>query len=426
MTGHVDLRYGRGALKLELDPALAEWRVIQPAHTLPLFPGREEFRRLCRKPLDAPPLREIVRPHERVVIVTPDGTRPMPHRLLISWLLEELPTPPEQVTILLGNGAHRPNTPAEITRMFGPEIAARVEIVNHDAFAEENLRLIGHAADGTPCFLNKRYLEADRRLALGVIEPHFFAGFSGGAKAIVPGVAGIRTILAAHRYGLLAAPESTWGILETNPVRLLIEELVNFAPPDFLINCALDQADRPAALFAGHHRTAHRRGCAFVARHAFMDVPRRFPLVIACNGGYPLDQNIYQGVKGIDAAAGLVEPGGTIVFCAECADGLGGHEQFARLMAVGDSPDDVRRGIAGQRETVLDQWQAQILVRDLARAEVLVISGMEPAAMNALKMRPAADLQQTVTAKIKALGKKPAVAVLPNGFQTVPRAPLVR
>lgn len=417
----VDIRYGRGFLGLNLDSALADWQVIVPAESAPESPGREEFRHLCRCPIDSPPLREIIQPRDQVVVVVPDGTRPTPNRLLLPWLLEYLPVPPEQVTILLGNGAHRGNTPEEIEYMFGSEIAGRVEIHNHDATVEENLQLVGRAADGTPCYLNRRYVEADKRIAVGVIEPHFFAGFSGGAKAVVPGVAGLRTILAAHRYELLANPDSTWGTLATNPVRRLIEELVGLCPLDLLVNCALDSQDRLTGLFIGDYQSAHQSGCEFVRKRAFVETPRRYPLVITGNGGYPLDQNIYQAVKGIDAAAAVVEPGGTIILCSECADGLGGHEHFARIMGIGESAEDVRRWIAEQTETVLDQWQAQILVRDLAKAEVLALTSMDPRLVAALKLKPITDLQQVIAAKIAALGQKPAVAVLPYGFQAVPR-----
>ncbi|HPQ67555.1 MAG TPA: nickel-dependent lactate racemase [bacterium] len=411
----INLCYGKGSLTLSVK-ASARRHVLEPRESSPLPDLTAAFQQACREPLNSAPLREIVQPHERVVIVTADGTRPLPNRILLPLLLAELPVPDENVTILLGNGGHRPNTPDELRLMFGDEIVRRVRIVNHDAFDQSQLTPVGRAGDGSPIILNKHYLAADRRIAVGLIEPHFFVGYSGGDKAVVPGVAGMETILHLHRRELIADARSTWGTLEENPIRRLLEEMVAVCPLDFLLNVTVDAANAVTGIFAGDHLAAHRAGCARVKEHAFVTVEQRYALVVTSNCGYPLDQNIYQAVKGIAAAANIVRDDGAILLCAECADGFAGHRHFAESMKQGDTAEDVLSWIAAQPATVIDQWQAQILAQILARVPVYVCSAMPAEQLRAIKLRPIDD----PSAFIEERSGERGIAVLPAGFQTVP------
>ncbi|HEO72277.1 MAG TPA: DUF2088 domain-containing protein, partial [Candidatus Hydrogenedentes bacterium] len=196
----VQMAYGRQRLPLVLDEGLAAWRVVAPREEAALPEPHEAFRAACRAPIASKPLRALVKPSDNVVVVTSDGTRPVPNEVLLPWLLEELPVPPERVTVLLGTGTHRPNAQAEIAAMFGADLARTLRIVNHDAFDPEANEHVGVTAAGVPVRLDKWYVQAAKRIALGFIEPHFFAGFSGGPKAVAPGVASIETILALHGY----------------------------------------------------------------------------------------------------------------------------------------------------------------------------------------------------------------------------------
>ena len=257
---HIDIPYGRGAVSVQTDPALAQWDVIRPSFEPALEDSKRLFHKAVRHPLGTKPLREIVKPSDRVVIATSDGTRPVPNKQLIPWLLEELPVSPDQVTVLIGTGTHRPNTKREIVEMFGEELVRRVRIVNHDAFSETQNEQVGKTADGTTVFLNKEYLNVDVRIALGFIEPHFFAGFSGGPKAVAPGVASIETIFRLHRAELIADPNSTWGVLHENPLHREIRECVALCPPDFLLNVTLNAEKKISGYYAGDLSQAHAKG----------------------------------------------------------------------------------------------------------------------------------------------------------------------
>ncbi len=420
-SGHqIDIAFGRGTVPIQADPELAQWEVIRPTYESALPDGGARFREACRSPIACEPLREIVSPGDRVVIVTSDGTRPVPNRLLIPWILEELPVPVENVTVLLGNGTHRANTDGEIAEMFGEDVAGRVAIRNHDGYDPERNSCVGKTTGGTDVLLDRVYLEADKRIVVGFIEPHFFAGFSGGAKGIAPGVAGVGTVLRLHRAELIADPMSTWGVLEENPIQQEIAEAVAFCPPDFMVNVTLNSDKEMTEFYAGDYREAHRQGCAAVKASSMAPVPAAFPVVVTSNSGYPLDQNLYQTVKGISAAARVVEEGGAILVASECSDGVPDHGNFAEIMQTGDSPEAVLKSIYDLERPILDQWQAQILAGILERADVRVYSRMERADIRSCKLAVAEDLDGVLRERIEAAGKGARVAVLPDGPLTIP------
>ena len=416
----LQIAYGRRVIGLRLDPDLAEWHVIRPRFA-PALPNPEEvFRAACQQPIASRPLREVITANDRLVIVTSDGTRPVPNRQLIPWLLQELPVPAEQVTILLGTGSHRANTPAEIMAMFGEDIATRVKIVNHNAFDPQANVYIGEGSAGKAAYLNKIYVEADKRIVVGFIEPHFFAGFSGGAKGIIPGIASIDTVIRIHGFDLIADPLSTWGTVEENPIRHELEGMVQHCPPHFMVNVTLNSAKEMTGIFVGDYITAHRQGCLRAKEEVMQPVPHRFPLVITSNSGYPLDQNLYQTVKGISAAARITEPGGTVLIASECSDGLPDHGNFGALMRAGHSADDILQNIMDLPEEILDQWEAQVYAYLMKEYEIQLCCSMDPATVRACKLQPIADLQAAAEKVIGKLGQRPPVAVLPDGPLTIP------
>ncbi|MGQ9493832.1 MAG: nickel-dependent lactate racemase [Anaerolineae bacterium] len=414
------LAYGRGTIPFHADPKLADWHVIRPTFAPPLPNAEQAFRTACRNPIASKPLCEMIRPEDHVVIVTSDGTRPVPNRLLIPWLLRELPVPLEQVTVLLGNGSHRANTPAEIEAMFGKDVVKKVTILNHDAFDPQQNMCIGQTVGGYKAYLNKLYVEADKRIVVGFIEPHFFAGFSGGAKGIIPGIASIDTILHIHRFDLIAHPLSTWGTVEDNPIRREIEAMVSLCPPDFMINVTLNSAKEITALFAGDYIQAHRAGCQRAKEEVMQPVPRAFPIVVTSNSGYPLDQNLYQTVKGISAGARITEPGGTIFVASECSDGIPDHGHFGALMRVGTSADDILEHIVNLEQTILDQWEAQVYAYLMQKYDIHIYCAMDQTMVKACKLQPVDDLQAAVEKRIRTMGYRPHVAVLPDGPLTIP------
>ncbi len=414
------IAYGKGRIPLHMDPALAEWQVITPKPEPALDQAHAAFLDACRNPIASPPLRSLVRPDERVVIVTSDGTRPVPNRLLIPWLLEELPVPEENVTVLLGTGTHRANTPEEIEAIFGAEVARRIPILNHDAYDVETNERLGTTASGIPIVCDRRYLEADKRIAVGFIEPHFFAGFSGGGKAVFPGVAGIETILPLHDYAMIAHPKSTWAVLEGNPIQEAVREMVGHCPPDFLLNVTLNREKAITGFYAGDIREAHQQGCARVKETSMAPVSHRFPIVVTSNSGFPLDQNLYQTVKGMSAAERIVEDGGSIVTVSECGDGIPEHGNFRTILGEGDTPEAILQWIRDLEAPVLDQWEAHILANVRLRAQVLLHSTLAPDDVEAALLTPVQDVQAAVEDCIRAAGRGVAVAVLPEGPQSVP------
>lgn len=418
--GITGLAYGKGRLTLHLDPTLAEWHVIQPKYEKPLDNPKQAFQNACRNPLGSRPLRDIVNPSDRVVIVTSDGTRPVPNRLLLPWLLEEMRVPFENITILLGTGTHRANTEDETSEMLGPDLCRQVNVVHHDAFDPQKNVVAGKTADGVPVILDKAYVQADKRIVVGFIEPHFFAGFSGGPKGVVPGAAGIETIFHVHGYDLIAHPNSTWGVLDDNPLHETISDMVAICPPDFLVNVSLNNDKAIAGLFAGHYREAHRAGCARVRENAMVAVPHSFPIVVTSNSGYPLDQNLYQTVKGMSAAAKITSDNGMVFVASECSDGIPSHGNFGSILQSHSTVESVEVWLKNLANPVLDQWQVQVLVQILARCRVSLHSRLDPECVKGCKLSPVDDLKQSLRNHIEAIGKGVPVAVLPEGPITVP------
>lgn len=413
----VEIPFGKGSVPLVLREDVADWTVIVPRHEEALGDPKAAFGQAVRSPIGSRPLRELIKPGQRVVIVTADGTRPVPNRQLIPWILEEIPAG-AQVTVLLGTGTHRPNTDEEIEGMFGPEIAGRGIVVNHDAYDPQSNVVVGRLGDGSEASLNRTYVEADVRICVGFIEPHFFAGFSGGPKGIMPGLGSIDTILNFHNFRNIAHPNSAYGVLEDNPTQGAVREVVALCPPEFLVNVTLNSAKQITRVFAGHYLEAHRRGCEHVRKNAMAPVPSRFPIVITSCTGFPLDQNLYQSVKAVAAADRITEDGGTIFLVSECSDGFPSHGNFGTLLAEGLPAEEMLNRLRGNDRTVLDQWQVQTLLRTVMRCKLVLKSALPDEQARLGYLTPIDNLQDAVEAEIARRsrnGIRVPVAVLPDG-----------
>ncbi len=271
-----------------------------------------------------------------------DNTRATPNERIIPWLLEALGDHPRDQIVLINQlGTHRPNTRTELEEMLTPEVVANYEVINHDCENDAELVTVGEMNDGTPATVNRRVVEADLRIITGFIEPHFFAGFSGGPKGIIPGCAGLKTIQASHNVRNIGHPQASFGITDGNP---LWEELLRVAlsiGPSFLVNVSLTHDRRITGVYTGDLREAHRQGCRDVKAKAMTPTPESFDVVVTTNSGYPLDRNLYQGVKGMSAAARIVKDGGTIVLACECGDGVPDGSPFDLLLRESSSPADI-------------------------------------------------------------------------------------
>ncbi|MYB47761.1 MAG: nickel-dependent lactate racemase [Dehalococcoidia bacterium] len=417
----VNLAYGRTGLKVELPDDLTT--VIEPTY-VPSLPDQEgAIRNALRNPLGGgPTLRRLVKPGQTVAISVCDVTRPMPSSTVLPVLLRELAhVPSEQVTIMIATGTHRPNTPEELDEMLGPDIARNYRIVNHSAFDTETLEYVGESSSGIPVWLDKAWLAADVRITTGFVEPHFFAGFSGGPKMVAPGLAGFDTIMQLHNAERIAHPMATWGVIHGNPIHDDVRDIAAMTGVDFSVDVTINRNRKITSVYAGDLFLAHEAACRSAKSTAMQQVESPFDVVVTTNSGYPLDQNLYQAVKGMSAAAKVVKEGGTIVCAAECSDGIPDHGQYKKLLTMRDSPEDLLDMILTDGHNVHDQWQVQLQAQIQLRASVYLKSGyLSPEQVREAHLTPIDSIEDTVAGELRESGNGARVCVLPEGPQTIP------
>ncbi len=305
--------------------------------------------------------------------------------------------------------------------MLGPELLGALEVVNHDARADDELVWCGSLGREVPVWLNRRWVEADLRVTTGFVEPHFFAGFSGGPKLVAPGLAGLETVLTLHDYSRIASARATWGVVEGNPVHDDVRAIAAATGVDFAFDVVLNGGQEVVAAFAGELFAMHAEARRAAAAAAMTPVPRRYEVVVTTNAGYPLDQNLYQAVKGMSAAAQVVAEGGLIVCAAECRDGFPDHGSYRSLLASADTLAGVTAVMAAAERTIPDQWQVQVQAQVQARAEVVVHTGyLSDDQVAQAHLRQTADVEGTVLDALAAAGPDARVCVLPEGPLTVP------
>jgi len=414
----VHVTYGRQGLDLDLP---ADTFVVEPSDAPGLPDEAAAFRAAVREPIAAPALRELVGAHERVVIVTSDITRATPNERLIPWILNELGhVPPENITVIVGTGSHRGTKPEEMERMFGRGVLERVRVVDHDAHDPSQVTYLGETWRGAQAYLNLDYVNADKRIVVGFIEPHLYAGFSGGPKGIMPGIAGIETVKFFHNFQMVGSPGSTWLKLEGNPIQEMSREVAAMAPPHFMVNVTLNGKKQITGFFCGDYRQAHLVGCEFCKSTGATPVPHPFDVVVTTNGGYPLDQNLYQCIKGMSAAMGIVKQNGTIVMCSELSDGLPDHGNFKEIVRARTTPSDLLAMIGAPGYSVYDQWAAQSQAMVLLHAKVLFHSMLPDDVIRSVMLTPTRDPSAAVRDALAAAGPGATCAVLPLGPYVVP------
>jgi nickel-dependent lactate racemase len=418
-TLETQLQYGKGELTVEIPSS--DVTVLRPKHERRLPDEAAAFREAVRHPIGSAPLKEVVGATDRVAVVIPDITRPLPSDRLLPWLFEELPhVPPENFTIVNGTGSHRPNTGEELVAMVGREVASTYRVVNHNAHDPSTLAFAGRSPEGRDVYMNREYVEADRRIVLGFIEPHFMAGFSGGYKGVFPAVADIDSIMHYHRASVIGHPRSTWGVLEDNPTQDQIRANGSLLPVNFLVNVTLNRDKEITGFFCGEVLAAHETGCEANKASVMVACEREYPIVVTTNGGYPLDQNLYQAVKGMSAAYQIVSEGGLIVSVSRCNDGLPNHGNFQRMLLEHSSPEEMLETIYSPGFSMFDQWQVQLFALILQRARVGLYSEIEPGEVRSAHLEPIADITATISEGLKNVGQDAPVAVLPEGPMTVP------
>ncbi len=395
--------------------------IIEPAHHSGLPDEKAAVIAALHNPIGSRPLRELINPTDRVCIAFTDLTRATPNERIIPWLLEHLShLPRTNITLLNQLGTHRPNTRAELETMLTPQVVADYRVLNHESENPEELVQFGTTRDGTPALINRHLAHAEVRIITGFIEPHFFAGFSGGPKGIMPGCAGLKTVLSNHGVKNIGDPRAAFGVTDGNPLWEEIRDIALRVGPSFLLNVTLNDIRQITGVFAGDLLAAHKVGYEFVRQSAMQRVKSPFEIVVTTNSGYPLDLNLYQGVKGMSAAARIVQERGLIILACECREGVPSGSPMDQFLRSATSPEEILTLLTTPGFVRPEQWQAQIQALIQRRAEVLIHSSLPGAAIRACHLKPCEDIGAAVKERLEILGTQARVAVLPQGPLTIP------
>ena len=416
----VKLDYGRNGLVVDLPD---HSRIVTPRHQQGLPDEASAIREALRHPIGSPPLALLVKPGDKVVVSHTDITRATPNSRILPILLDELESvgiASSDITLLNAIGTHRRQTSGELRQMLGDRVVDHYRCVQHDGNGDAGLISMGRTSFGHPVRVNRLFVESDVRILTGFIEPHFFAGFSGGPKGVMPALAGSESVSSNHGYSMLAHPRATWGTTIGNPVWEEMREVALLAKPTFLLNVTLNRQHQITGVFAGDLVEAHRVGCEFCRESVMVPVEAPFDIVVTTNSGYPLDQNLYQSTKGISGGNQILRDGGAIIIATACEEGLPGHGGYAAILREGGSPEGVLQMIGRPGFRMQDQWNAQIQAMVQLRADVFVYSdGLTDEQIRQALLRPCRDIEDTVAALQSRFGQDARICVLPEGPQTI-------
>ncbi len=412
----IELDYGRTTLPLSL-PDDRSFERVEKDSVAPMASPDHALRVGIERPIDAPPLRELARGRTDAVIVISDRTRPVPNALLIPPILDALAAgglPSEAVTLQVATGLHRACTQTELDEMLGTEISRSIRIVQHDARDIDAHSDLGRTSGGIPILIDRFFLDSDLRIITGLIEPHLMAGYSGGRKAVCPGLAASETIRVAHGPAMLERQIGP-GIIDDNPLHRGLVQVLRKVGVDFLVNVALDRDRRIAGVFCGHPETAHRAGIEFVESESHVALDDFADFVIVSGGGYPLDASFYQAIKGISAASSIVRPGGVIFLCAALSEGIG-SPSFEKLIRETQTPEDFETRLLDDQFFVVDQWMVQHLCQARRRARVLLYTdGLPFEAASELLVEAVRSPAEGVARGLDHIGETGSIAVIPQG-----------
>ena len=416
----IGLAYGRG--RLTVDFPTEQTTVLEPTYVEGLPDERGAVRHALRFPIRAAPLNTSVSADQTVAVAVCDVTRPMPSQTVLPVVLDELShVPNDNIVILIATGTHRRNTRNELIGMLGESTVDRYRVVNHDAFDEAGLVHVGNVEPRVPVWLNRRWFNADVRITTGFVEPHFFAGFSGGPKMVAPGLAGFATTMRLHDAEMIASPHARWGVTEGNPIHDAIRRIAALSGVHFSVDVAINRDRQITSAFAGELFSVHKAAAAVIKQTAMQAFREPFDVVVTTNSGYPLDQNLYQTVKGISAAAQVVRNGGVIICASECSDGLPAHGEYRKILAERDTPEELLRMICAPRHNRHDQWEVQIQAQIQQRATVfLKADGLTSDDVRSAHLTPINDVGSTAREQLDRFSPNARLCVLPEGPQTIP------
>lgn len=421
---NIRLAYGKSNLDIRL-PGKLKVEVVEPQYRGGLTDQKGAIVAALRKPIASPPLSELVKPGRRIGIVFSDITRATPYNLILPAILDQLEAVADKQIILFNaTGTHRSNTREELCRILGEEAVKRFKIIQNDAADAESHTLLGTTSRGNRVSILKSFMECDIRILTGFIEPHFFAGFSGGGKAVMPGLALLETVMNNHNAQNIDHGQSRWGITNGNPIWEDVMDAAKLCMPLFLVNVALNRDKEITAVFAGDLEKAHEQGCAFVKEVSMCPVPEPFDIVITSNSGYPLDLNLYQTVKGMSAAVQIVRQGGSIIIASECWDGIPEHGEYGRLLSEADNLDGLLEKIRQPGFTIQDSWQAQIHAVICRKADVFLYShNLSDEQISNVFLKVCRSIEDTLEELLKRYGPEASICILPEGPLTIPYVP---
>ena len=411
----VRLDYGIDGLELEV-PERASILEMSPT------PGLRDVSRCMEeaflRPIASPPLATLAAGKQNACIVISDITRPVPNPLILPPILtalREAGINRDQITILIATGLHRPNLGEELTQLVGPEIAEEYRVVNHDARDRDSHSFLGQTSMGMPIWADRRYANADFKIATSLIEPHLMAGYSGGRKAICPGIMGVDTIRVFHGPDILSHPSATEGCIEGNPVHRQSLEAAQRTGADFTVNVVMNDDRQVTGIFCGDLEKAHDSGVRYLEERVAAYIAEPADIVVTTSAGFPLDLTFYQAVKGLTAVASIVREGGTILLAARCQEGLGGTE-FGDIVTSGLSARDFLRQLEDPDFFSIDQWQVQKLCNVVERAEVGIFSeGITDFAPSINMVHHISDLSAALSQSLDRQGAEATIAVVPRG-----------
>jgi len=417
----IQLDYGENGLWITL-PDNLNIEVIRPRSFLGLQDEQGAITEDLRKPIGLPPLRQLVESRDGVAIAFSDITRPMPNRRVLPPLLEEISyVNRSQIVLINALGTHRPMTEEELETMLGRNVLRDYRVVQHNPCDKNELVYLGNSSFGHPIWINRFYMEASVRILTGLIEPHDFAGFSGGPKAVLPGIAGEESILGNHKASMVGHPKATWGITVGNPVWEEMLEVALKTKPTFLLNICLNRAKEIIRVFGGDMEKAHSAGVEFMQQIAMIPIIDLYDIVITSNAGYPLDMNLYQSVKGMSTAAQIVREGGSIILAAECREGIPENGEFGRILRMAASPQELLQRIHEGGLQVRDQWSAQVQALAQLKADIYVKSTyLTDEQIRSALLKPCQSIEGILERLLVQYGRKARIAVLPEGPQTIP------
>jgi len=419
---NIEFPYGKEHLNLDIPENRLAGVLTSGMHGyIPEADPQTLVERALQNPIGSAPLHELARGKEKVVLIASDHTRPVPSKVIVPPMLRELRrgNPNADITILIATGCHRGTTEEELRDKFGDEIVDKETIVIHDC-EKSPLAKLGTLPSGGACIVNALVAEADLVVSEGFIEPHFFAGFSGGRKSVLPGIASKITVLANHCSEFIASPRARTGILEGNPIHKDMVWAARAAKLAFIVNVVINEKKEGIFAVAGDMEAAHKAGCDFLSSLCQVEA-KPADIAITTNGGYPLDQNIYQAVKGMTAAEATVKPGGVIIMCAKSNDGHGGATFYHHLADEADLRKTQAAFLARSRnETEADQWESQICIRILQKATVIYVSEAPDEMIRAMHMLPAHSLPEALAMAEEILGNPGAtITAIPDGVSVM-------